>query len=47
MACGTCADRKKATTFLYTAPDGKTKTYSSEIEVRGVVARKGGSYKPQ
>jgi hypothetical protein len=47
MACGPCAAKSKKTTYLHTAADGSKKTYSSEVEARAAVARKGGSYKSQ
>lgn len=47
MACGSCGSRKKATTYLHTAADGTKKTYSSELEAKAAVARRGGTYKAQ
>lgn len=44
MACA-CAKKAVRKTYVYTGPDGVTKAYSSEVEARAAVARKGGSYK--
>jgi hypothetical protein len=46
MACGACASNKSGkTTYTHTLPDGTKKSYSSEVEAKAAVARKGGSYK--
>lgn len=47
MACGKCASSSKKTTYAWTGADGTKKTYSSEVEAKAQVARKGGSYKAQ
>ena len=48
MACGKCASPKATkTTYTHTLPDGSKKAYSSEVEARAAVARRGGSYKKQ
>lgn len=47
MACGSCASRTAASTFLHTAKDGTKQTYKSETEARAAVARRGGSYVKQ
>jgi hypothetical protein len=41
--CG--CKKKKVQNYQYTAPDGKTRTYSSEVEAKMAVKTKGGSYK--
>ena len=45
MACGACASKTSKTTYTHTLPDGSKKVYSSEIEVKAAVARRGGTYK--
>jgi hypothetical protein len=45
MACN-CKRNKSTTSYVYTAPDGKTTSYRSETEAKYAVVRKGGSYKP-
>lgn len=47
MACGPCAAKTKKTTYVHTDAAGKKNTYSSEIEAKAAVVRRGGSYKPQ
>ena len=47
MACGKCASKGGKTTYVHTAKDGTKKTYSSEVEAKAAVARRGGSYKSQ
>lgn len=47
MACGACGSRTAKKTYVYTAPDGSTSVYASEVEARAKVARNGGSYKAQ
>ncbi|QWY82846.1 hypothetical protein PP641_gp020 [Arthrobacter phage SilentRX] len=47
MACGACAEKTKRVTYLHTAKDGTKTTYSSEVEAKAAVARRGGSYKAQ
>lgn len=47
MACGKCASKSAKTTYIWTGTDGSKKTLSSEVEAKGQVARKGGSYKAQ
>ena len=48
MACGACTSKStKKTTYVHTSKDGEKKVYSSEVEARAAVARRGGSYKPQ
>lgn len=47
MACGSCGSKKAKTTYVHTDSSGNTKTYSSEVEARAAVARKGGTYKAQ
>jgi hypothetical protein len=47
MACGKCASSTKKTTYVHTDKTGTKKTYSSEVEAKAAVARRGGSYKPQ
>lgn len=43
MACA-CKGRKKAT-YVWTSPDGsQTMTYTTEIEAKAKMMRKGGSY---
>ena len=45
MACGACAEKNKKDKFVHTDKVGNKTTYNSEVEARGAVARKGGSYK--
>jgi hypothetical protein len=48
MACGSCAaSRNSKTTYKWTGADGTTKVFSTEVEAKAAVARKGGSYKAQ
>jgi hypothetical protein len=47
MACGTCAKRQGRQTYLYTAPNGDKKVFSTEVEAKAAVARKGGTYRAQ
>lgn len=47
MACGPCAQKTKKTTYVHTDSSGKKQTFSSEIEAKAAVARRGGSYKAQ
>ena len=47
MACA-CKNRKRQE-YLWTPPEGSSlspQTYSTEIEAKAKVLRKGGSYKP-
>lgn len=45
--CGVCTSKSAKVTYVHTAKDGTKKTYSSEIEAKAAVARRGGSYKAQ
>ena len=48
MACGSCAASRNAkTSYKWTGTDGSTKVFSTEVEAKAQVARKGGGYKPQ
>lgn len=47
MGCGPCTSKTKKVTYLHTAADGKQSSYSSEIEAKAAVVRRGGSYKAQ
>lgn len=47
MGCGSCGNKRGRKTYLHTAPDGTKKTYSTEVEAKAAVARKGGSIKEQ
>lgn len=47
MGCGPCTAKTKKTTYVHTAADGKKQTFSSEIEAKAAVVRRGGSYKAQ
>lgn len=47
MACGACSQKRIKESFVHTLPDGTNKTYSSEVEAKAAVRRKGGSYKKQ
>lgn len=48
MACGVCASKNpKKASYVHTAKDGSKKVYSSEVEAKAAVARRGGSYKAQ
>jgi hypothetical protein len=46
MACN-CQGSKtgQQQSFVYTAPDGSKKTYTSEVQARAAQIRNGGSYK--
>lgn len=44
MACA-CQGNQAAKTYVYTAPNGSTKTYKTEVEARAAVIRGGGSYR--
>lgn len=41
MPCN-CGNKNKKQSYVYTGPDGKTKTYPTEIEARAAVIRNGG-----
>lgn len=44
MACG-CSKRKAPSSYVWTSPDGtETVTYSSLLQAKAKVQRKGGSY---
>lgn len=45
MACGACSSKTSKTIYTHTLPDGTKKSYSSEVEAKAAVARRGGSYK--
>lgn len=45
MACGSCAQRKGKFTYAHTDASGKVTVYSSEVEAKAAVVRRGGSYK--
>lgn len=45
MACGSCGGRTGRAVFVHTDPSGKETSYSSEIEARAAVTRRGGNYK--
>jgi hypothetical protein len=47
MACGACSEKNRRITYLHTASDGSKTSYSSEIEAKAAVARRGGSYKAE
>lgn len=47
MACGPCAQKTKKAVYVHTDKTGKKESYSSEIEAKAAVARRGGSYKAQ
>lgn len=44
MACGGCAQRQGKKTYEHTASNGTVTVYSSEVEARAAVARRGGKY---
>jgi hypothetical protein len=44
MGCN-CGTNQAAKTYVYTAPNGSTKTYRTEVEARAAVIRSGGSYR--
>lgn len=44
MACGGCASRRGQVSFVHRDPQGKETAYSSEVEARAAVTRKGGTY---
>jgi hypothetical protein len=45
MGCACNKGRTTRKTYTYTAPDGSSKTYSTEIEAQNAVRIRGGSYK--
>ena len=45
--CGACGSKPKETTWVHTAPDGKTKVYFSKVEANAAKARQGGTVDPQ
>lgn len=45
--CGACGSKTHKASYVHTAKDGTKKTYSSEVEAKAAVARRGGSYKAQ
>lgn len=47
MACGSCGSKTKKVTYLHTDAKGSKTAYTSEVEARAAVARRGGSYKAQ
>lgn len=47
MACGACAAKNKRISYVVTDANGNKAAYSSEVEARAAVARKGGSYKAE
>lgn len=47
MACACGSKIKPKATYLASFSDGTKKVYSSEIEARSAVKRKGGSWKKQ
>lgn len=47
MPCGVCTSKTANVTYLHTAADGTKKSFSSEVEAKAAVARRGGSYKKQ
>lgn len=47
MACGSCGSKTAKKTYKHTASNGTVTVYSSEVEARAAVARKGGSYTAQ
>jgi hypothetical protein len=43
MGCN-CGSKSKKNTYVYTSPQGQTKTYNTEVEARAAVIRnQGGS----
>ena len=44
MACA-CGNNNASKNYVYTAPNGSTKTFKTEVEARAAVIRNGGSYK--
>jgi hypothetical protein len=47
MACGACASKTKATTYVWTSADGRTTVaFKTEVEAKAKKARAGGDYKP-
>lgn len=47
MACGGCSKRQGKKTYKHTDKAGKVSVYSSEVEAKAAVARRGGSYKEE
>lgn len=41
MGCN-CGQKSTSQQFVYTAPDGKTTTYTSEVQARAAQIRQGG-----
>jgi hypothetical protein len=44
MACN-CQNGTTAKTYVYTAPNGSSKTFRTEVEARAAVIRNGGTYR--
>lgn len=44
MACA-CEKGSTPQTYVYTAPNGSSKTYKTEVEARAAVIRSGGTYR--
>lgn len=44
MGCNCNKNAPKAT-YVHTSPTGEVKTYSSEVEAKAAVARKGGTFR--
>lgn len=44
MACGSCGHGKNAapTTYIFTAPNGQTKTFKTEVEAKAAQIHAGG-----
>lgn len=45
--CSACGSKPKKETYVYTAPDGTQKTFSSKVEANAEKARRGGTVQPQ
>lgn len=45
--CGACGSKPAKTSYVYTAPNGTKKTFSSKVEANAEKARNGGTVEPQ
>jgi hypothetical protein len=44
MACA-CGNKNQSKSYVWTAPNGSSKTFKTEVEARAAVIRNGGSYR--
>lgn len=45
MGCACGSKTQTAKSYIYTAPNGSTKTFKTEVEARAAVIRSGGTYR--